>query len=380
MWRPRLALLGALVAVLLLAPAAAGAGDGGSVQPRIVGGSDASISQYPWQAALVVSPDKRGGNAHDRQFCGGSLLTSRIVITAGHCLWGYDPDCFLPCSQNHLEADDLNVVLGHATLSTVPESDETRVDAVKIQANYDNDYQGDGVPRYDAAYLVLSSASTQKQIKIAATDEGALWDAGSPADISGWGSTKACIISCGSTVDTLRAARVAVIADSICGSSSVYGSDFDPATMVCAGYLDGGVDSCAGDSGGPLEAPLPAGGYRLVGITGWGEGCAQADAPGVYTRISGPTMRTLIQGDVSGLESTYGLPAEAIFGGGGAAPAAAATPAPPPAPATAAVEVSSKTRHPFRKCKRIHGKNKKAQKRKRRRCFKKVRSKLEHRR
>src|SRR5215203_3131243 len=79
----------------------------------------------------------------------------------------------------------------------------------------------------------------------------------------------------------LRAASVPVVADATCGSSGVYDTDFDPATMVCAGYPEGGVDSCSGDSGGPLASALEGGGYRLVGITSWGEGCGLSAAPGV---------------------------------------------------------------------------------------------------
>jgi secreted trypsin-like serine protease len=358
---PRLFLLGSLTALALLAPASALAQSGGAVQPRIVGGTTASVSTYPWQAAVVYSTAQYPNrNPHQRQFCGGSLLTSRIVVTAAHCVADTDPDCSLTCAVNDpggdktakIDPNDVDVILGRSTLTDTSQGAESAVTAVEPRSNYDPDYQGDGVPRYDVAYLVLSSASGQTPIKIAGTDEGALWDAGSAADISGWGSTS----QAGNTVDTLRSATVGVIPDSTCGSAAVYGSDFDPETMLCAGFIGGGVDTCYGDSGGPLEAPLEGGGYRLVGITGWGDGCAQANAPGVYTRVAGATMRSLIASDVSTLDSTYGLPAESIFGSGGA-PRSAVTPQ-STAPAAKALN----------KCKRLHNRKK------RKRCLKRTRA------
>ena len=48
--------LAMLVAVAALAPATAIAQSGATAQPRIVGGSTASISTYPWQVAVVFSP------------------------------------------------------------------------------------------------------------------------------------------------------------------------------------------------------------------------------------------------------------------------------------------------------------------------------------
>jgi secreted trypsin-like serine protease len=357
---PRLVLLGSLAALALLAPATALAQDGGSVQPHVVGGTTASVSTYPWQAAVVYSTAQSNQNAHQRQFCGGSLLTSRIVITAGHCVAETDPDCSIACAISDpggdgtakIDPNDVDVILGRSTLTDASQGAEYSVTAVLPTANFDGNYQGDDVPRYDVAYLVLSSASAQTPIKIAGTDEGALWDPGSAAEISGWGSTS----EFGNTVDTLRAATVGVIPDSTCGGAPVYGSDFDPATMLCAGYLNGGVDSCYGDSGGPLEAPLEGGGYRLIGITGWGDGCAQPNAPGVYTRVAGPTMRSLIQSDVSTLDSLYGLPAESIFGAGGQPLGSA--------PASGMTQVAKA----LKKCKRIHNRKK------RRRCVKRVKA------
>lgn len=51
--------------------------------------------------------------------------------------------------------------------------------------------------------------------------------------------------------------------------------------MICANATNPPRDACQGDSGGPLVAD----GY-LVGIVSWGEGCADAAYPGVYTRVS----------------------------------------------------------------------------------------------
>ena len=58
--------------------------------------------------------------------------------------------------------------------------------------------------------------------------------------------------------------------------------------QIPAGYLGTGqIDSCSGDSGGPLAVPNDAGtGYLLAGVVSWGYGCARADFPGMYGRVS----------------------------------------------------------------------------------------------
>jgi trypsin len=75
----------------------------------------------------------------------------------------------------------------------------------------------------------------------------------------------------------LQAVTLDYISNAVCdGNYGGYGKV--DATMMCAGYPDGGKDSCQGDSGGPLFS------YdrRLCGIVSWGSGCAQAGKPGVY--------------------------------------------------------------------------------------------------
>jgi trypsin len=355
--RPRLAALCAAAAVVLVIPGSASAQKEGSVQPKIVGGNPVDISRYPWQVAVMID---------GQQACGGSLLTSRIVITAAHCAFDTDPDCgpfsgvgrpafctslFDPGGDgtSKLDPDDVSVILGHTTISSGAGSASTVI-GVSFRSDYDNNFRGDGVPRSDVGYLVLASPSAQTQIKIADASARSLWTSGMPVDISGWGTTSEFS---GATQNALRATTVNILDDASCGSA--YGSDFDAGTMVCAAAP--GRDTCAGDSGGPLQAPLAGGGYRLVGITGWGDGCARPNAPGVYTRVAEPSMASLIQSDVSGLNATFGLATEPIFGGLAS-------------PTTTTTTTTKKAAHPFAKCKRIHNKKK------RKRCVKGVKRKL----
>ncbi|KAK7938533.1 hypothetical protein WMY93_001859 [Mugilogobius chulae] len=55
--------------------------------------------------------------------------------------------------------------------------------------------------------------------------------------------------------------------------------------MLCAGVSTGGKDSCQGDSGGPLVYK-PSSVWVQFGVVSFGIGCAQADYPGVYARVS----------------------------------------------------------------------------------------------
>ena len=83
----------------------------------------------------------------------------------------------------------------------------------------------------------------------------------------------------------LRSATLQVQPDVACAA---YGSDYDPRSMLCAG--GSGVDTCSGDSGGPLAA---AG--TLAGIVSWGpDPCGQPGMPGVYTKVAAAEVRAFL--------------------------------------------------------------------------------------
>lgn len=78
----------------------------------------------------------------------------------------------------------------------------------------------------------------------------------------------------------LRAAHVSIVSHQSC-SEAYRQISIITSGMICASAINPPRDACQGDSGGPLVAN----GY-LVGIVSWGEGCANAFYPGVYTRVS----------------------------------------------------------------------------------------------
>jgi secreted trypsin-like serine protease len=234
----------ASAAALLAAPGAVAA-----PQP-IVGGTTTTASAYPYVMQIT--------NASQSQFCGGTLVSATKVITAAHCVEG--------------RTTSNTRVVGGRTYRNGTDGTVRSVSRIWIHPNYTAAEDGS-----DVAVLTLSSSMPYAPVSYVTSSQTGVYAAGTTARILGWGTTS----SGGSSSNQLRTATVPTVSNSVCGSSSSYGSAFKASDMVCAGYTSGGVDTCQGDSGGPLII-----GGVLAGITSWGYGCADAQYPGIYTRLT----------------------------------------------------------------------------------------------
>jgi secreted trypsin-like serine protease len=314
---PRLwaALLGA---ALCLAPAfesaSAQAQSCKSQRSKIVGGEPARIAEWPGLAVLRLHSD---AGQVSRFFCGGSVISSRWVLTAAHCLADYADDVtgLVRDSKNKDHDGRLEVVLGTGDLSNVGPENVFAVDRVVIHERYraaldkalqiDNALQQglalDRLPAEvgdDIALLHLARPWGGEVARLSlAPGADPATPPGSQVRIAGFGKTehnkdkqverfqpasgrgeffagsRRLLETAVETIDTARCAK------------RYANAKIGPA-QLCAGLEQGGKDSCQGDSGGPLTVRDARGCPYQVGIVSWGEGCADKEAYGVYTRVS----------------------------------------------------------------------------------------------
>jgi secreted trypsin-like serine protease len=207
---------------------------------RIVGGNVVPDRRYPFIVALETS---RGA-----QFCAGSVIAPRTVLTAAHCQ--VDPGDIIHEGTNVLETP------GHLV----------EVAQVRNHPDWYSTTSG-----HDVALLEADADLQSTPIPLAIVTP----TAGSQAVAIGWGAT------CESCYTTPELLDVTLPIRSHAECVEAYGSVIDH-TMLCAGFVEGGKDACQGDSGGPLVL-----GGELVGVTSWGEGCARPNKKfGVWTDVA----------------------------------------------------------------------------------------------
>jgi len=268
------ALLALTAGLLLCVPTAAGA-----QQTRIIDGSPSEV--WPAQTSVIHAPS---GNV-----CGGTLVSARWVLTAGHCVTG---------SGGSLRAaSDFRLRIGSAGRGL---SDPGSMVIPDDRIRHPGYGDPENAPPNDVALLHLREPAPQEPLAMigAAPRDTEFWAPGARATILGWGVTKGGAQS----DEQLLKAEVPMITDDACRIA--WKADFSAATMVCAGGETS--DTCGGDSGGPLMVPR-LGAYALVGVTSWGSGqCGDSDypspnkpiKPGAYARLGDPAINAWVRSRV----------------------------------------------------------------------------------
>jgi MYXO-CTERM domain-containing protein len=249
-------ILAALVAAVPLTASAA-PGDPGSSEPpvkvadEVVGGQPVPDGKWPDAAAVLYN----GTDPTRNQGCTGVLIAPDVVLTAGHCI---DESI----SAVFVNANDLR-------------SNTGQVLPVQRAISYSQWWRS-----YDIGVLLLAQPSTVTPRPIAS---GCIGDQyaknGAQVAIVGYGATDSQAREYGFE---LREAYTA-IHDVDCTSTPGCESNVSPGGELLAG--GDGIDSCNGDSGGPLYLLTDRGEY-LIGITSRATGDATVPCSdgGIYVR------------------------------------------------------------------------------------------------
>lgn len=235
-----------------------------SRNPRIIGGEPSVSGNWPWLVAINFA----NWELSQGLFCGGTLIHPQWVLTGAHCLKGETKETIELWFNLH-SLDEAEV-----------KERAQRVDIAEMIIHPGYDYDP-STPTNDIALLRLAEPVDYPVIRLV-QPYTQLDNPGEYGVVMGWGMTEP--EDRNSYADTIYEVVVPIISSAICNDEISYDGKIN-SKMLCAGYAEGGRDSCVGDSGGPLVIPSHQG-WQQVGITSFGEGCAQPNYYGVYTRVS----------------------------------------------------------------------------------------------
>lgn len=245
------------------ASAAAAERETGPARSSIVGGGVADSASWPFVAAVF-----RKGRLH----CGGSVISPTKVLTAAHCVLGFNLSNFaVVIGRTDLRAEGTGTSIGVTAGVTHP------------------DYANSG--KHDMAVLTLAQPTTTTPVALASAGEDSILSAtGSDGQVVGWGARNPFGFRLS---NFLKQTTERVLDAGRC--LRAYSRDlFDSAAMICAlgrrlkrfGRPPLHTSACTGDSGGPLIATTPTG-PKQIGIVSFGGAiCGIPGAPTVYSRVA----------------------------------------------------------------------------------------------
>ena len=247
--------------------------DGDLVPSQVIGGSMAGPERYSYAVSLHNS---------DGHYCGGSLITRNVVLTAAHCWEGFiDPSTG--------EADpNLTAVAGRHDLDDVYNGESIPIIGWIPHPNYMEVTSGNN----DFMLIFLETGFTAGNVGLVKLNSDASRPfVGQELTSIGWGEIDPHV--CRNPLSPLlKHVNLNVVSNEVCetaegiynGTALSY-ANFITENMVCAwAYQE---DTCQGDSGGPLVIKgADAASDVQVGVVSFGGDCASLTLPGVYARVS----------------------------------------------------------------------------------------------
>lgn len=253
---------------------------------RIVGGNDAADAEFPYAASLT----RRGVH-----FCGATVIDRRWLLTAAHCM----------CNGlgRPMRAEQIRATLGQQRLSVnridngAAGISSMPIERVVIHPRYSCTQSADDIAllRLADAVRLAGDGGAVGIVRLPLSGramEDLLTEETGEAPIGrvcGWGWTVEDL-ALGDRSDRLQKAEVNLWSASRCqrmyadaATTMANGLRFGRG-QFCAGRLEGGVDACWADSGGPLVVRIAANDF-LMGVVSTGIGCARRGLPGIYTAV-----------------------------------------------------------------------------------------------
>ena len=249
--------------------------DVGRVTQAVMGGN--ATGRVPWIAELSDFSATDG----DPHFCGGSILSSRWVLTAAHCV-------------DDKDASEITVTGGELYLSSAGAYEQRRgVSRIYLHPNYD--YHDE--LHNDIALLLLDSPLRLDSYVRAIDLPAGRFDASDTAMVAGWGRT---IESPNASSDRLHWADLPIRNFGDCASDAVGGrGHFIHASALCAGEFPAQAAACDADSGGPLSVENKDGVPELAGVVSFAARGA-CDSYTGFTRVNDHLdwiRRTMVSSD-----------------------------------------------------------------------------------
>ena len=230
----------------------------------IVGGYQVDDDRF----AFMASIQSRSSDGTDGHFCGGSVISSRWILTAAHCVEGTNPG-------------EIQVGVGRDNIDDLSTGQTLLADRIEVHPD-DAD-----TGTFDAALIHVTADIAAPAIALSPQGDDTLEQDGAPLTVAGWGTE---FFGSPFIPAQLKAVDVEAVADENCTTNRAQG--FQDESEVCAETIGG--DSCQGDSGGPLFGTLADGRRVQVGIVSYGLGCAVPQFPGVYGEVNNPSIHTFI--------------------------------------------------------------------------------------